>query len=49
MDSPIWVSMRTREEKAQDEKEDAHIAGDCDWEICEWCIAAELEAEKAND
>ena len=51
MDSPIWVSMRTREEKAQDEKEerekDAHESGACDPDFCFWCIEArEKELEE---
>jgi len=46
-ESAIFASMRTREEIAQDEKYDIHAAGDCDWESCEWCIAAQLEAEES--
>jgi len=36
-----WKQFRTAEEVSRDEKYDAHIANDCDWESCEWCIAEE--------
>ncbi len=48
-DNAIWLSMRTKDEQARDEKYDIHAAGDCEWETCEWCIAAELEAKKTDE
>ena len=47
-DNVFLQNFRTAEEKAQDEKYDEHIAGDCEWESCEWCIAAEISGEESK-
>ena len=36
-----WKQFRTAEEVSRDEEYAVHIAGDCDWGSCEWCIAEE--------
>jgi len=43
-----WKQFCTAEEVSRDEKYAAHLAGECDWESCEWCIAAALEDEVAQ-
>jgi len=47
-DNAIWQSMRTAEERGRDGKYDQHMAGDCEWEDCEWCIAATIAAEESR-
>ena len=38
-----YAQYRTPDEVSRDEIYDAHVAGECTWETCEFCIA-ELEA-----